>query len=444
MTSSEQTPVARHPGAATREQEIGRGVHWLSRWTLRWLVIVVGAYVLGEAVQYLWSILLPIVLALIVTTVLAPAAHWLQRRTPVPGGLAAGLVIIGALAVVAGVVTFIAPSVGSQVADIADSASKGLLKLRDQLLSSSLPVTEGQLDDAVAAAQSQLQSSASSIASGLLVGVSAVTNALVNLVLTLVLTFFFIKDGHRFLPWLTHVSGGGVGSHLSEVLRRAWSTLGSFIRTQALVGLIDAVLIGLGLVIVGVPLAGPLAVLTFVAAFAPIVGAITIGAVAVLVALVANGWVAAVIVLLIVLAVQQLEGNVLLPWLQGKSLRLHAGVVLLSIVLGSTLFGVAGAFLSVPVVAVVAVVLRYLDELLLARTGQGPGPHRGSDTALAEQGDAERAEMDRHDDALRRGDVDPDELRARAHERGPGQGPAADTDDTGDDTGDDTRPLRGR
>ena len=85
-----------------------------------------------------------------------------------------------------------------------------------------------------------------------------------------------------------------------------------------------------------------------------------------------------------------------------------------------------------------------LDELLLARTGQGPAPHRGSDTELAEQGDAERVEMDRHDDALRRGDVDPDELRARAHERGPGQGPADNTgDDTSDDAGDDTRPLRG-
>ena len=114
----------------------------------------------------------------------------------------------------------------------------------------------------------------------------------------------------------------------------------------------------------------PLAVLTFIAAFAPIVGAITVGALAVLVALVANGWVSALIVMAIVLGVQQLEGNVLLPWLQGRSLRLHAGVVLLTIVLGSTLFGVAGAFLGVPAVAVLAVVVRYLDAQVRERTGE--------------------------------------------------------------------------
>ncbi len=138
-------------------------------------------------------------------------------------------------------------------------------------------------------------------------------------------------------------------------------------------GLIDAVLIGIGLVVVGVPLALPLAVLTFVAAFAPIVGAVTVGAVAVLVALVANGWVSALVVLGIVLVVQQLEGNVFLPWLQGKTLNLHAAVVLLTVVLGSTLFGVAGAFLGVPLVAVLAVVLRYLNELVTEQTAP-PSP----------------------------------------------------------------------
>ncbi len=120
--------------------------------------------------------------------------------------------------------------------------------------------------------------------------------------------------------------------------------------------------IGAGLLVLGVPLALPLALLTFLAAFAPIVGAVAVGALAVLVALAANGWVTALLVLGLVLLVQQLEGNVLLPWLQGRSLDLHAGVVLLSIVLGSTLFGVVGAFLAVPVTAVGVVVARYLHE----------------------------------------------------------------------------------
>ncbi len=169
---------------------------------------------------------------------------------------------------------------------------------------------------------------------------------------------------------------------------RAWTTLGGFVRTQALVGLIDAVLIGTGLLLVGVPLALPLAVLTFIAAFAPIVGAVSVGALAVLVTLVANGWVSALIVLGIVLGVQQLEGNVLLPWLQGRSLRLHAGVVLLTIILGSTLFGVAGAFLGVPLVAVLAVVLRYLDELVRDRTAPpepAPAPDGKDEDGVEDQ-----------------------------------------------------------
>lgn len=354
-----------------REAVLGAGVIWTSRWTLRWIVIVLGVGLLGYLLGQVWSILLPIILALVLTTVLQPPARWLERRTPVGPTLAASIVVVGFLGVLALVVLFLVPTVGSQVGDIADSASEGLTKLEKQFARSDL-VTQDQVNSAVSALQDRLRSSASSIASGVVIGVSAVTSALINALLTLVLTFFFIKDGPRFLPWLRGLLGPSAGHHVVEVAGRAWTTLGGFVRTQALVGLIDAVLIGLGLLIVGVPLALPLAVLTFVAAFAPVVGAITVGALAVLVALVSQGYVAAIIVFVIVLAVQQLEGNVFLPWLQGRTLNLHAGVVLLTVVLGSTLFGVAGAFLAVPAVAVSAVVLRYVNDLVAERAGERP------------------------------------------------------------------------
>jgi predicted PurR-regulated permease PerM len=177
-----------------------------------------------------------------------------------------------------------------------------------------------------------------------------------------VLAFLFVKDGDRFLPWLHRVAGPRAGGHLGVVLSRVWGTLGGFIRAQVLVSLIDAVLIGIGLLIVGVPLALPLAVLTFLGGFVPVVGAVVAGALAVLVALVSNGFTAAMIVLGIVLLVQQLEGNVLQPILQGRSLQLHAAVVLLAVTAGSSLYGIAGAFLAVPVTAAAATVLRYLFE----------------------------------------------------------------------------------
>jgi predicted PurR-regulated permease PerM len=139
-----------------------------------------------------------------------------------------------------------------------------------------------------------------------------------------------------------------------------WGTLGSFIRGQAQVSLVDGVCIGIGLVIVGVPLALPLAVLTFFGGFIPIVGALVAGTLSVLVALVSNGFTTALIVLGIVLLVQQLEGNVLQPILQGKSLNLHAAIVLLAVTAGASLYGIAGAFLAVPATAAAATVLRYL------------------------------------------------------------------------------------
>ncbi len=358
----------------TREAVIGRGIAWLSRWSLRWVFIAAGAVLVGWVVEQLWSILLPVLLALILTTVLQSPAQWLHRRLGVPTALAALAVLLAALALIGALVTWIAPSVGTQLVDLAESASDGLAQIERWVRTSRFDITQDQVEALVSAAQDRLQASASSIASGVLVGVGAVTSALINVVLTLVLAFFFLKDGHRFLPWVRGLSGPRVGSHLTEVGSRAWTTLSGFVRTQALVGLIDAVLIGLGLVVLGVPLALPLAALTFVAAFAPIVGAVTVGALAVLVALVGNGLVTALIVLAIVLAVQQLEGNLFLPYLQGKSLDLHAGVVLLAVVLGSTLFGVAGAFLSVPAVAVAAVVLRYLNEFVTLRTAGELGP----------------------------------------------------------------------
>lgn len=341
---------------------VAGGVRGLATWTLRLLIIAFGTVVLGVLVGQLWSVLLPLVLALVLTTVLEPPTRLLQRRLRFPRTLASVAVVLLFIALFGGTASLLAPTASGDVTELAVSASKGLDDLEAFVARLGFGVTDDQVEAVVAAAQDRLQASASTIASGVLVGLGAVANAAVNVIVTLVLTFFFLKDGDRFLPFLRRWTSPAAGHHVIEVSSRSWITLSSFVRTQALVGLIDAIFIGAGLLLLGVPLALPLAVLTFLAAFAPIVGAVAVGVLAVLVALAANGWVAALIVLGLVLAVQQLEGNVLLPWLQGRSLDLHAGVVLLSIVLGSTLFGVIGAFLAVPTAAVAVVIGRYLHE----------------------------------------------------------------------------------
>lgn len=367
---SAPTPASVPP---SREQVISRGVAWTARWSGRWILIVIALWLAGQILGRAWTILLPVVLALIVTTVLAPVAGFLRRRLRFRPALAAASTLLGSIALIAAVIVAITPSTAGQAGAIADDAVAGLDRISSWLRDSDL-VSGKQIDNAVDAVQERLKDSASAIASGVITGVSTITNVLVTLVVTLILTFLFLKDGDRFLPWVRRMGGASAGSHLSELLSRAWDTLGGFIRTQALVSLIDAVFIGLGLVLVGVPLAIPLAVLTFFGGFVPIVGAFVVGAIAVLVALVSNGWVGALTILGVVVAVQQLEGNVLSPWLQSRSMRLHAGVVLLAVALGSALFGIVGAFLAVPTTAMIAVVLRYLDEQVAIRAGEMADP----------------------------------------------------------------------
>ena len=366
------------PEVVARHQVIGAGVTWLSRWTLRWLIVFAGALVVGFVISRLWSVLLPVALAMVLTPVLEPVARFLERRLRFPAVLSAATALIGTIAVLVLLVLVLTPSVSDQVGDIASNASSGLSRVQDWIADSGLNISQDQVDAAISAIQDRLSSSSSAIASGVLVGVGAVSSFLINLVLTLVLTFFFLKDGRRFLPWVAQIGGPRVGGHLSEVGARAWGTLGSFIRTQALVGFLDGVLIGAGLLIVGVPLAVPLAILTFFGGFVPIIGAVTVGALAVLVTLVTNGLTAALIIFAVILAVQQIEGNVFQPLLQGKSMHLHPAVILLAVTLGSSLFGIIGAFLAVPVVSVAAVTLRYLDEQVHRLTDvpavEGPEP----------------------------------------------------------------------
>ncbi|MBF6320186.1 AI-2E family transporter [Nocardia cyriacigeorgica] len=357
-TAAEKTARDRTPN---RGDAIGVGVLWLAKWALCVVAIAAGAWVIGNVVAKLWVVLLPVLLAIVVATVLWPPARWLMDHKLRPAA-AASITVIGFLGVLAGVIALIVPSVVDQAPDLADKSTEGINKVRDWLQGPPLNVRDEQLDSAVDAVVSRLQSSAEQIATGVFTGVSAATSALITLFLVLVLSFFFIKDGPRFLPWLHNTVGSPAGRHLEEVLARVWAVLGGFIRTQAVVSMIDAVLIGLGLVILDVPLALVLAVITFLGGFIPMVGAFVAGALAVLVALVANGLTTALIVLGIIVAVQQLEGNVLQPVLQSRSMKLHAVIVLLSVTAGGSLYGIVGAFLAVPVAAVAAVVIRYVGE----------------------------------------------------------------------------------
>ncbi|MFC6084461.1 AI-2E family transporter [Sphaerisporangium aureirubrum] len=332
------------------------------------LMTAVSLWILGR----MWSVIWPLVIALLLTTLTWPLTRFL-RRHGWPPALAASAVTILFLLVAAGTVVLIAVPVASQAGELSTGVGNGIQQLRDWAAGPPLNIGADQVSTALDATVKRIQSSVGSIVTATLTGVGTVVNGLVTSVLALFLMFFFLKDGPRFLPWLTRQLPGRLATDVPAVAARSWDTLGSFVRSQAFVGLLDAVFIGLGLWIVGVPLVLPLAVLTFVSAFIPIIGALFAGFVAVLIALVSNGWPDALVVLAIIVAVQQLEGNVFQPMVQSRGLGLHAAVILLAVTLGGSLAGIVGSLLAVPIAALIAVMWNYLREQL-SDPPQDPAP----------------------------------------------------------------------
>jgi len=322
------------------------------------LLIVAAIVVIGYVLGKLWVVLLPVVLGLLFSTVLWPAVRFL-RRHGWPPALAAAVVLLVFLGLIGGIIAIIAPQVVGQAEELATQFSGGLQEVQSWLSGPPFNLGEDQIGNAIDSLINRVQENATSIAGYAATTAATIGNVLINVVLALVLAFFYLKDGPRFTPWLAAQTGPRAAPHVAALAGKFWQTLSEFIRQQAFVGFIDAFFIGLGLLLLGVPLVLPLAVLTFFGAFVPIIGAVVAGAFAVLIALVTVGFTKAIIVLVIVLLVQQLEGNVLQPIIQGRGLNLHAAVVILAVTAGSSLAGIIGAFLSVPVAALIAVAYRY-------------------------------------------------------------------------------------
>ena len=334
-----------------------------ARISLETLLILLMAWVALWILGKMWSVIWPLVVALLITTLTWPLARFLRRHGWAPA-LAAATVMVAFLLVAAGTVVLIAVPVASQSGELATGVVDGIDQLREWAANPPLNIDDDQVNSAFNTAVTQIQSRVGSIVTATVTGVSTIVSGIVTTVLALFLMFFFLKDGPRFLPWLSRQLPGRLATDVPAVAGRSWDTLGAFVRSQAFVGLLDAVFIGVGLWILDVPLVLPLAVLTFVAAFIPIIGALFAGFVAVLIALVSNGWTDALIVLAIIVAVQQLEGNVFQPMVQSRGLGLHAAVILLAVTLGGSLAGVVGSLLAVPVAALIAVFWNYVREQL--------------------------------------------------------------------------------
>lgn len=312
------------------------------------ILILVLATAIVYAMVQLKLVVIPVLIALIIAAAVGPFVNFLHARH-VPRMLGTWLTLIGALSILGAVFTAIVFAVRSQWSDLVASAADGLEALQNWLTGLNLPISADQLDDAREAILGFFTTS--EFGSGAIAGVTAVGEVLAGSVLILVVLFFFLKDGDRIWSFLTARLRGSTRHKTLKAGSRIIEVLGSYVRGTAIVAAVDAVVIGLALVIMQVPLALPLAVLVFLGAFIPIVGATVAGILAALVALVANGPVVALIVIVVVIAVNQLEGDLLQPIVMGKSLRLHALVILLALTIGTILGGIIGAVIAVPIAA---------------------------------------------------------------------------------------------
>jgi predicted PurR-regulated permease PerM len=323
----------------------------------RALVVVAAVIALGFAVGRLRLVVLPVVVALLLTAILAPVADWLRNRG-MPSLLAAWVAVLGFLGLVVMAGFVIVPAVIDEFANLGLTLSKGVDDVERWLIEGPAELEPDQIERYREQARDSIADFLGSEQA--VAGAVAVFEALAGAILALVLTFFFVKDGRRFQRWALSVVPARREALVAALGRSAWHALAGYLRGAAFIGLLEGAVLGLTLWLTGAGLAVPVAILTFFAAFFPIAGAVVAGIVAVLVALVSGGFGDAILVAIVALVVQQFDNDLLAPLIYGRAIRLHPAVVLIALTTGGTVAGIMGAFLAVPVAAVGVAVLRVL------------------------------------------------------------------------------------
>jgi predicted PurR-regulated permease PerM len=328
-----------------------------------WRLIVIAAAVaiVVWLVIQLKVIVIPLLVAILVTALLWPAFTWLLRRG-VPRWLAIVISVLSTLAIVSGLIWLVVWQVGLQWASVQDRTVEAIEQFRQYLIDGPLHLTSGQIDDALAQVWAFTQEQAQLLLSGALAVGSTLGHVAVGALLAIFILLCTLADGGGIWRWTVRLFPRAARQPVDGAARAGWVTVVNYARTQLLVASIDAVGIGLGAALLGVPLAIPVAVLVFLGAFIPIVGAVVTGAVAVFLALVYNGPFIAVLMLIVVLGVQQLEGHVLQPILMGAAVKVHPLGVVLVVAGGALVGGIPGALFAVPLAAFVNVFAVYIGS----------------------------------------------------------------------------------
>lgn len=377
-------PVAVVPWSMRVAAEVG--------WRL--LVLAGTVWVLMRVIGAIRLVVLSFAAALLITALLQPFVARLKRHG-VPRGLATATVFIGGFVIIGLIGWFVVWQVMDNVDNLSSSLQDGIAEGKKWLLNSPFHVTDDQINNIAEKLSDAIGSNSKALTNAGLEGVTVIVDFLTGMLLAMFSTLFLLYDGPNIWKWVLRLFPESAREGLAGAGPRAWRTLTLYVRGTVIVAMIDAICIGIGIYFLGVPMAVPLAVVIFLCSFVPLVGAVTSGFIAVVVALVTEGPFHALMVLLVVLAVQQIEGHILQPFILGRAVRVHPLAVVLSVAAGSLVAGIGGAVVAVPLVAVSNTVVGYLRSYSRQRSAPrplpepepapdpdpGPGPDRELDPA---------------------------------------------------------------
>ncbi|QHC67175.1 AI-2E family transporter [Rathayibacter sp. VKM Ac-2759] len=359
---------------------VSDGMRIAGAWSWRVLVVVAALAVFALLVIELRLIVIPLLLATVIAALLVPFSNFLQRHHW-PKWAAIVLSELGIIVVIGGLLFLVVTQVYAGFDDLSRQTVQSYDDLKSWLLASPLHLTESDINQYAQQALTALQQDSGVLVSGALSVGSTVGHVLTGVLLTLFSTLFILIDGPNIWSWVVRLFPRRARPAVDGAGRAGWITLTNFVKVQILVAFVDAVGIGLGSFFLGVPLAIPIGVLVFLGSFVPVIGAVVTGALAVFIALVYNGPLIALILLIVVLGVQQLEGHILQPLIMGSAVKVHPLAVVLAVAGGSIVAGIAGAFFAVPFVATLNVMVKYVAS------GAWRSPTPSPERAAAEHAD---------------------------------------------------------
>ncbi|MFJ2864795.1 AI-2E family transporter [Kitasatospora sp. NPDC087314] len=349
-----------HPGRpATPAEAVPWGLRVAAESTWRLLLLGAALYVVFYIVDMLRLVAFAVLASLLISALLEPTVSWL-RRHGVPRSLAAGAVFLSGLAGIGLVGWFVVWQVSTNLSKVTSRVQDGVNTLRDWLSTGPLHLTQQQINDYADQIGKAITTNTDQITSASLTGAQIAVEVLTAVALAFFTTFFFLYDGARIWNWALR----GLPRHSRFAMAgagpKAWATLTAYVRGTVCVAFIDAVCIGIGIDLLGVPMAMPLAVIIFLGAFVPLVGALVTGTVAMLIALVTEGPWTALMVLIVLVAVMQVESHILQPLILGRAVRVHPLGVVLGVAAGGIIGGIGGAVVAVPLIAVTNTVITHL------------------------------------------------------------------------------------